>query len=241
VQCDVASEQFIAAFDAKDGHELWHTAREEVPTWCTPLVATSGKRTQVIVNGWKHIAGYNLATGEELWRLKEGGDIPVASPILARDLVILTSAHGRYRPMRAVRLDASGDITPPEISATNQAIAWSHPRQGSYLDTPIAVGGLVWGNQDGVITCFDAKTGKIYYSERIGGGGQGFTASAVAARDKLYFTGEQGDVFVVPANKDFSVLATNKLGGICLATPAISDGVLFFRTTEKLMAIRSKN
>ena len=240
LQCDVENEQFIAAFDAKDGHELWRTARQDVPTWSTPLVATSSGRMQVIANGWKEIAGYDLATGKQIWKLKEGGDIPVASPIQAGNLAILTSGHGRYHPMRAVRLDAEGDISPEKIEGTNNAVVWSHPRRGNYLATPIAVGNLVWGDLDGIITCFDIKTGEVYYNERIGDGGEAFTASPVAAGGKLYYTGEQGNVYVVPATKEFSVLATNKLGGLCLSTPAISEGTLFFRTTEKLVAVGRK-
>ncbi len=240
VQCDVLSEQFLAAFDAQNGRELWRTPRKEVSTWCTPIVAESPGRTQVIVNGWKAIGGYDFATGHQLWSLKNGGDVPVASPILSGDLVILTSAHGNYHPMRAIRLDATGDITPPEMDGTNQSIAWCYPRKGDYLATPIVVGNLLWGNMDGIVTCFDVKTGAIHYSERIGGGGQGFTASAVAAGNKLYLTGEQGDVFVLPATNQFSVLATNKLGGLCLSTPAISEGTLFFRTTENLVAVGFK-
>jgi outer membrane protein assembly factor BamB len=237
VQCDVLSEQFLAVFKASNGRELWRTRRDEVPTWSTPIVATQAGRTQVIVNGWKQIGGYDFATGRSLWQLHEGGDVPVASPILAGNLVILTSAHGKARPMRAVRLDAIGDITPPEIGGTNQAIAWSHPRAGDYLQTPIVIGNLLWGSLDGIVTCFDVRTGKVQYSERIGDGAQGFTASPVCAGRSIYLTGERGEVFVLPASEQFSVLATNTLGGICLSTPAISEGTLFFRTTEKLVAI----
>ena len=78
------------------------------------------------------------------------------------------------------------------------------------------------------------------FEERIGGGKQGFTASPVSARGKLYFTGEEGDVFVIAATEKFNVIATNKVDGICLATPAISDGMLLYRTTEKLVAIGAK-
>ena len=242
VQCDTLSEHFLAVFDVNDGRELWRTARDEVTAWSTPIVAESPERAQIIVNGWKHIGGYDLATGRELWKLKEGGDIPVASPILWRDRVILTSGHGKYRPMRAVRLDASGDVTPSEMGATNQAVVWCHPRKGNYIQTPIAVGNLLWGCLDnGIVTCFDAMTGKVHYEERIGGGNQGFTSSPVSDGKHLYFTGEQGDVFAVPAVEKFSVTATNKLGGLCLSTPAISDGVLFFRTTENLLAIGTKS
>ena len=238
VQCDTLSEQFLAVFDAADGRELWRTQRKEVTAWSTPIVAASPGRKQIIVNGWKQIGGYDFDTGRELWRMSGGGDIPVASPILAADFVILTSGHGNYRPMRAVRLNATGDITPPEMGATNQFVAWCHARKGNYLQTPIAVGGLLWGCLDnGVVTCFDLQTGKLYYEERLGNGKEGFSASPVAAGERLYFTGEQGDVFVLAATNTFSVLATNQLGGISLSTPAISEGVLFFRTTEKMLAV----
>jgi len=241
VQCDTLSEQYLAMFDATDGRELWRVPRKEVSTWSTPIVAATADRTQIVVNGWKRIGGYDFNTGNALWWLSEGGDVPVASPILAGDRVILTSGHGKFRPMRAVRLDASGDITPPDINSINHAVVWCHPRKGNYLQTPIVVGNLLWGcSNDGIVTCFDVRTGKLHYEERIGGGGQGFTASPVAANGKLYFIGEQGDVFVLPASEKFSVVATNRLGGICLATPAISEGTLLFRTTEKLLAIGAR-
>ena len=238
VQCDTLSEQFLAVFDGADGRELWRTKRNEVTAWSTPIVAASPGRKQIVVNGWKQIGGYDFDTGRELWRMNGGGDIPVASPILAADFVILTSGHGKYRPMRAVRLNATGDITPPEMGATNQFVAWCHARKGNYLQTPIAVGDLLWGCLDnGVVTCFDLKTGQLHYEERLSSGKQGFSASPVVAGQHLYFTGEQGDVFVLAATNTFSVLATNQLGGISLSTPAISEGVLFFRTTEKMLAL----
>lgn len=237
-QVDTISEQFLAVLDAKDGRELWRRPRKDVSSWCTPIVAERAGRTQIIANGWREIGGYDFETGQPLWWLSEGGDVPVASPILAGDHVILTSGHGKHRPMRAVRLDAKGDIQPPDISMTNSAISWCHPRKGNYLQTPIVVGGLLWGcSNDGIVTCFDVATGNVHYEERIGGGGQGFTASPVAAGGRLFFTGELGDVFVLPASNQFSVLATNKLGGLCLATPAITGETILWRTTEQLLAV----
>lgn len=240
IQCDVYNEQYLTVLDARDGKEIWRTPRKDVPTWSTPLVATARGRTEIIVSGLKHTGAYDFKDGHEVWWLKDGGDIPVASPIRAGDCVILTSAHGKARPIRAVRLESEGDINPPDLDSTNNSVVWSHPRNGVYLQTPIAVGDLVFANQDGIVTCFDAKTGKIHYSERIGGGGQGFTASPVAANGKLYYPGEKGEVFVLPATKDFNVLATNSIGGICLASPAISEKTIYFRTTENLIAIAAK-
>ncbi len=238
VQCDVLSEQFLAAYDVTDGRELWRTPRKEVANWCTPTISTRAGRAQIIVNGWKQIGGYDFASGKQLWQLEGGGDIPVPAPLVAHDLAFFTSAHGKFRPLRAVRLSATGNITPPSLEATNQTVVWCHPRLGSYMQTPIVVGPLLWScDWYGVLTCVDARTGHLHYSERLGKGGQAFTSSPVAAKDKLYFTSEGGDVFVVAASEKFTLLSTSRLGGLCLSTPAVSAGTIFFRTTEKLVAV----
>ena len=239
VQCDVQTNSFLAVFDAADGRELWRVGRAEVPTWSTPAIIESNGKAQIVVNGWRHTGGYDFATGRELWRLNGGGDIPVPTPIFSRDLdlIFLTSAHGRFRPMMAVRSNATGDITPPEVGATNAAIAWAHARQGNYMQTPILLGGRVWGCSDsGVLTCFDAATGRIEYSERVASG-QGFSASPVSDGRNLYVTGELGNVYVVPATGVFSIAATNAMGETCMATPALAGGRMFMRTREKLVAI----
>jgi outer membrane protein assembly factor BamB len=242
VLCDVQKDSFIAAFDLSDGRQLWRTPRADVPTWSTPTVVTAAGRTQIAVNGWHHTGGYDFATGRELWKLDGGGDIPVPTPIAADGLIYFTSAHGRMRPMRAIRADASGDITPPESGVLHAAFAWNHDRRGNYMQTPIVVRGLLYGCADvGLLTCFDAKTGDVRYSERLSKTSEGYTASPVSDGRHLYFTSELGNVFVVPATDKFSVLATNKLDETCLATPAISEGTLFFRTRGKLIAVGPKS
>lgn len=62
----------------------------------------------------------------------------------------------------------------------------------------------------------------------------------MAAGDKLCFTGEPGDVFVLPASEKFTVLASNRLDEICLATPAISEGNILWSTTEHVVAVGVK-
>lgn len=241
VLCDVQKGSFLAAFDLADGRELWRTPRQDVPTWGTPAVVTANGRTQVVVNGWHHIGGYDFATGKELWKLDGGGDIPVPTPIFADGLLFLTSAHGKVRPMRAIRPEASGDITPENPGATNAAIAWAYARQGNYMQTPLAVGGSLYACHDiGVLTCFDTKTGAIRYGERLTKNGEGFTPSPVSDGRHLYFTSELGNVYVVPTDGKFSITATNKMEETVMSTPAISEGLLLFRTREKLVAIGAK-
>lgn len=241
VQVDVQKDSFLAVFDLATGRELWRTARRDVPTWGTPTVVTSAGRTQIAVNGWHHVGGYDFATGQELWSYDGGGDIPVPTPITAHGLIYFTSAHGRSRPMRAIRPDAMGDITPDNAEWKHPSIAWNHDRRGNYMQTPIVVGDLLYGCADtGLLTCFDAKTGEVRFSERLAKTSEGYTASPVSDGRHLYFTSELGNVFVVPAKPEFSVVGRNPLGETSLATPAISGGTIYFRTRDKLIAVGAK-
>jgi outer membrane protein assembly factor BamB len=239
VQCDVLSERYLAVFDAKDGKQLWSVPRKEAGgTWCTPAIAVSDRGTQIIANGWKDVGGFDFKSGRELWHLEGGGDIPVPTPVVSRGLAFLTSAHGKYRPIRAVRLNATGDITPPSVENTNHSVIWCLPRSGSYMQTPLVFGSMLFScDWYGVLSCVDVDTGTIHYSERLGPGGEAFTASPVAGGQNLYFTSEPGNVYVVSAQTTFSILATNSLGDMCLSTPAVSEGTVFFRTRDKLIAI----
>jgi len=238
VQCDVQKGSFLAAFDVSNGNEIWRTPREEVPTWSTPTVVANGGRDQVVVNGFKHIGAYDARTGKELWKLQGGGDIPVPTPVFAHHLIFITSAHGRMAPVYAIRPDARGDISLPDNQSTNDFVAWSMNRRGNYMQTPIVVGDYLYCcNDAGVLACYNARTGENLYSERLGTGGAGFTASAVSADGRLYGTSEQGTVYVIRAGPKFEVLGKNEMGETCMATPAISEGVLYFRTRGNVVAI----
>ncbi len=238
VQCDVFTNGFVAAFNLADGKEVWRTKRDDTATWSTPSVCAEGPRPQLIVNGWKHMGGYDLQTGEEIWRMSGGGDCPVPTPMVWNDLVFLMSSHGPRKPIYVVRTDAIGDVSLRNGASTNRYVAWSSLRGASYMQTPLIYGDYLYScHVDGILTCFEARTGKEMYKERLGTGGQGFTASPVASEGKLYFTSEQGSVFVVKPVAQFSVLATNQMGEVCMATPAISGDAIYFRTQGRLVAV----
>ncbi|MFQ5627192.1 MAG: PQQ-binding-like beta-propeller repeat protein [bacterium] len=238
VQCDVQKNSFIAAFEVRDGKEIWRTSRDEVPTWSTPMVHVGDGRAQVIANGWKHIGGYDLATGKELWKLRGGGDIPVPVPVVAHNLAFITNAHGRMAPVYAIRLDASGDISLAGEATSSAGVAWSESRSGAYMVSPLVYGDYLYVlKNNGVLTCFNAKSGERVYRQRLGSGQTGFTASPIAANGKIYFSGEYGEIFVVQAGAEFKLLATNPMSEICMATPAISDGAMYFRTRANVVAV----
>ena len=240
VQCDALNTAFLAALDIKTGKEIWRTAREDVPTWSTPTIHVGEKKTQIIVNGFKHIGGYDIKTGKELWKISGGGDIPVPTPVVAHGLVFINSAHGRLSPIYAIKLESEGDISLAEDKTSNESIVWSVRRGGSYMLTPLIYGDFLYNVRlNGALTCFNAKTGEVVYKEQLGKM-TSFSASGVAADGKLYFSSEEGDVFVLKAGPEFEVLATNSMKDECMATPAISEGTLYFRTHHFLIAVSDK-
>lgn len=236
VLCDVNNQSFIAALDVHSGKEVWRTLRDEVATWGTPTVYRQDEHERIAVNGYEHIGGYDLRTGKEIWKMHGGGDVPVPTPVAAHDLIFITNAHGQA-PLYAVRTSARGDITLEDGETKNDHVAWSRDRIGNYMQTPLVYGGYLYCCRDyGILACYDAQTGKKQYRTRLAGG-VGFTASPVAADGKIFFTSEVGDVYVVKAGPEYELLAKNPLGEICMATAAISNGTLFFRTQHHVMAI----
>lgn len=241
VQCDVQGGGFLAAVGLSDGKEIWRTKRDDVPTWSTPTVHRVGARTQVVANGWKRIAGYDAATGQEMWWMRGGGDIPVPTPVVAHGLIFISNAHGGSAPVYAIRTEAAGEIRTEEGSASRALLAWSDQRAGAYMQTPLVYGDQLYICRDnGQLTVFDAKAGGVLHKQRLGSGDSGFTASAVAGDGKLYYTSESGEVFVVKAGPAPEVLATNDLGEVAMATPALSEGALYFRTRRHLIAVGSR-
>src|SRR5438445_13842265 len=110
LQCDVQKVSFNAAFDVDDGRHICLAPRADVPTWSTPTIHGTAERLQLIANGYKHIGGYDVRTGRELWKLTGGGDIPVRTPVIAYDLAFITNAHASMARIYADRLSATGDM-----------------------------------------------------------------------------------------------------------------------------------
>ncbi len=237
VQCDVQGGGFIAAFSLKDGQELWRTPRQDVPTWSTPTVHASAGGARVVANGWKQIGGYDAGTGHPVWWLRGGGDIPVPTPVVANGLIYITNAHGAGSPVYAIRTDASGELSAETGSPLGAQIAWSVPRGGAYMQTPLVYGDHLYVCRDnGSLKVHNATTGEILNEQRIGDGTTGFTPSAVAGDGKIYYTSEAGQVFVLSAGASPQIIATNDLGEVTMATPALSEGVLYIRSRNHLIA-----
>ncbi|MFN0138375.1 MAG: PQQ-binding-like beta-propeller repeat protein [Phycisphaerae bacterium] len=247
VQCDIKANSFLAAFDINDGRELWRTKREDVPGWCTPTAHKLGDTTQIICNGCTQIAAYDAKDGRNVWQLSGGGGIPVPAPVIGDGLIYFTSNHRPLRdsdppqPVFAVKAEAKGTLEHGSEDKPAPQMAWMKTRIGSYMQTPLLYRGVLYVCKDnGMLVALDAASGDERWKRRLTQEPTGFTASAVAGDGKLYYTSEDGLVSVLAADKDRDALATNNLGETCLATPAISDGVIYWRTRGHVLAIGGK-
>lgn len=237
VQCDVGKGSFLAAFQVADGQEVWRKSRDEISSWGTPTIVAGPERVELVTNATKFARGYDPLTGAELWRLARHSEITVPTPIFGAGLIFVASGYRPVQPIYAIRPGAAGDISLGDDKTTSDAIAWSTTRGGPYMPTPLVYGDYLYVcSNAGMMTCYEAKTGRQVYRERLGGNG-GYTASPVAADGTIYFTSEQDGIRVVQAGPKFALVAINLLGDPCMATPAISDGMLFVRTQHYLFGI----
>ncbi len=132
----------------------------------------------------------------------------------------------------AVRAGGRGDVTESHV-------LWKHDsRAPDHIVSPLVVDGrMLVVKGGGISSCFDTAKGEpLWYQRRIQNAGDYF-ASPIYGDGKIFVTGENGMVVVLKAGPELEVLATNDLGESCLATPAIADGRLFFRTRKKLICV----
>jgi outer membrane protein assembly factor BamB len=93
---------------------------------------------------------------------------------------------------------------------------------------------------NGLLDAYNLKTGEEIYRQRLPQVGSGYSASPVAADGKLYLSSEDGDILVVAAGDKFNLIATNPMGELLMATPALSEGVMYVRSASSLFAVGRK-
>ena len=235
----------IAAYDKSNGEILWKTERgapEGAPQglpksgWMTPFVWKTPERTEIVTVGPGVAISYD-ENGKELWRMKGMTPAPSASSFAFGDVLLLNA--GKMRPIYAIKPGAEGDITLDSGTLKSEQIAWSRPRAGTYIPTPVAYDGGLYVLQDnGILERYDTATGERSYKKRIKSSGADFTTSPWVSGGKLFCLSEQGDAYVLGTGSEYELLHSNPVGEFCLATPAIADDRLILRTESKVYSIR---
>jgi outer membrane protein assembly factor BamB len=233
VQWDHQAGSFITALDKMTGAELWRTARQEIDSWGTPLVVDVGGKPQVIATAMTKVYGYDLETGKIVW---EGPGLtmnPIPSAVYEDGIAILMSGF-RGNQLRAIRLaDAKGDIT------TTNAQVWSLAQDTPYVPSPLLYDGIVYflKSNSGILSAYDAKTGKPHYALQRLDGVPNVFASPVGAKGRVYFPGQEGTTLVIKHGPSYEVLAKNVLDDGFNASPALVDNEIYLRGFKNLYSI----
>ncbi len=207
-----------------------------------PRDGTTSTGPQLVTNASNYIRGYDPRTGKELWRLGGSSKITAPTPVFAEDLFVVVSGRGPERPIFVVRPYARGDVTLSDGKKNNESIVWSLTGRGSYMPTPLVyLGNLYVLNNNGLFDAYKLKTGDEIYRGRLPLVGDGFSASPVAADGKIYLSNEDGEMLVIAAGEKFAHIATNSMGELLMATPALSEGVMYVRSASSLFAIGRKH
>jgi outer membrane protein assembly factor BamB len=221
----VPGGSFVAALDKRTGEERWRVKRDEIDTWATPAIVAEGGRTHVIVPGMNRLRSYDLATGAVIWETTGLTMNPIPSPVVGDGMVFATSGF-RGNSLKAVSLaGAKGDIT------GSAHVVWSLDRDTPYVPSPLLYDGVLYilKTNNGLLSAFDAKTGKPHYQVQRLEKAPNVFASPVGAAGRVYIPGRDGTTVVVKHGPSFEVLAENPLDDGFDASPAVVDRELYLR------------
>jgi outer membrane protein assembly factor BamB len=229
--CYLGSQAYVLALDKRTGKELWKVERpRELKSYSTPLVIRTPEGAQLIVNSTESIEALDPAMGKSLWKFVEPARFAVPMPVY-HDGMLYVSRGYRSGPYWAVKTSLRGEVTKAQL-------AWHVETGAPYTSSVVYDNGhLFMATEMGIVTCVDAKTGERVWRERLGGI---YSASPIAADGKIYLAGENGETLVLRSSNKAEVLARNKLDLRVIASPAISNGRIFFRGDRELVAVQAK-
>jgi outer membrane protein assembly factor BamB len=225
VNCDHDGDGYVVCLAKSDGAERWRIDRpNKTRSYCAPLIVDAAGRKQLVMSGSKCVASYDPDTGKQWWIIDGPTEQFVSSLVYLDDSFFLTAGFPTYHYM-GIRPDGH--------------VAWHHQvknsREGAYVPSPVAHDKWFFAvSDDGVLNCFEAKTGKWLWRKQLG---RHHSASPVLAGGRLYFTADNGDAYVVKASDQVEVLSRNPLDEACYASPAVSGGQIFIRGERHLFCI----
>jgi outer membrane protein assembly factor BamB len=229
VNGDHDGDGYMVALDRKTGKERWRIDRpNKTRSYTVPLIRDIDGRTQMVLTGSKCTASYDPNNGKLHWIMDGPTEQFVASPVYSEraNLVLITAGYPEYHTL-AIKADGNGKVG-------DEKIAWRTKRGAVYVPSPIIDGDYFFIiSEGGVAHCFETKTGKILWQERMGT----HHASLVSANGLIYFLNDYGVMNVVKAGPEFERVAQNDVREKTFASPAISNGQLFIRGEKHLFCI----
>ena len=240
LQCDNQEKSFVLAINGEDGKDLWRANRTGRTCWSSPLVWRNRLRTELVVCGSGDVVGYEPDSGKPLWRLSGVGGSFSASPAADLNRIYFgNSGPGRSGPLVALNAGASGELTLGSPKSSS-GIAWVQQNSGPGLASPVSDGKIVYVAGRGILTAYDAESGKRVYRTRLEGAGS-VAASPWVAGSSLFVLGESGITNRIQTGPEFKLEGANAVDGLFWSTPSVAGGSLLLRSSDSLYCLRSIN
>ncbi|TDI25605.1 MAG: hypothetical protein E2P06_04450 [Acidobacteria bacterium] len=229
LQCDHETGAYLLALDLRTGEERWKADRgPALRSYSTPLVVAGPDGDELVVNANAGLDGYDPSTGTWLWHADGHNEYPIASATYDDGGMLYTGRGHRAGPYMAIRLGGRGVVDESHV-------AWRVPTGAPYISSILYYQGLIYmANGNGIVTVVDAETGRRVWQDRVGGI---YSASPLAGDGKVYLFSETGETVVLQAGRELNILQRNDLGERVVSSPAVSDGRIFIRTDEALIAV----
>ena len=242
---DGADFQYVAALDKRTGKTIWKTNRsvdfqdlgadgkpfrdgDVRKGYSTPHIIKHGGITQLISIGAMACYSYDPLSGREIWRITERAQHSASTrPVYGQGLVFYPTGFAKGQ-LLAVDPGARGE-------AAETHIKWRLKRSVGNKPSILLIKEYIYMIADGgVASCVEAKSGKVLWSERIGGN---YSASPVTDGKRIFFFSEEGKTTVIAAKPEYNVLAINQLEDGFMASPAVHKQTFILRTKSHLYRI----
>jgi outer membrane protein assembly factor BamB len=235
---------YTVALNKKTGKTVWKTDRsavwndEDVPgeraklgdlrkAHSTPIVVTNAGQPLLLSAGAKAYYAYDPRTGREIWKVHHNDYSPAPRPIFNDGTAYFVTGTSKTE-LCATKVDGHGDVTDTHV-------AWRLKTHIGKFSSPILVDGLIYSAAaESFLTCLEAGSGNVVWTERIGGN---YEASPIYADGRLYFFNQEGATTVIKPGRTCDIVATNTLDDGLMACPAVAGKAFYIRTKTHLYRI----
>ncbi|MCK4920257.1 MAG: PQQ-binding-like beta-propeller repeat protein [Bacteroidales bacterium] len=223
VQYDSGKGGRMLVLYTETGETIWDIKRPNLISWSSPILVDDKGKMQVVTSTDPYVAGYDLETGNELWKVECMMGEVAPSPGYYNGLIYATN---EYAILAAID------------PAAGPAVVWENDEYLAEVSSPVASDGILYiATSYGVLVAYDALTGEKYWEHEFN---NGFYSSPMVADGKLYIIDMGGVMHIISADKTGNIIGQPELGEDGYALPAFADNRLYFRTNTSLYCIEEE-